>query len=408
MLINFVILKKFVKMSREEEFLRYQAQTTPFPLLLDIDRAEGCWIFDKYGKKYLDLVAGVSANVLGHGNKRINEAIKKQVDKHLHVMVYGEFIQDKPLELSKLLSESLPNPLEQVYLVNSGTEAIEGAMKLAKRVTGRGEIIAAKMAYHGNTQGSMSILGNNEQTQKFRPLLPNIKFIEFNNIDDLDLITVKTAGVVLETIQGGAGFILPKNNYLKKVKQRCEEVGALLILDEIQPGFGRTGKLFGFMHYNIVPDVLAIGKAMGGGMPVGAFIASEKNMSLLKTEPMLGHITTFGGHPVIAAAALATLEQLLDGNYMNEAIRKEQIFRDNLKHPAIKEIRGKGLMLAPIFEDAELSVKLMNALIEKGIIVFLLLFEKRAIRLSPPLTISDEEIIWACSVIKETIDDLIT
>lgn len=393
-------------MSRKKDFLKYQAQTTPFPILLDIEKAEGCWIYDKQGKKYLDLVAGVSANVLGHGNKKINDAIKKQVDKHLHVMVYGEFIQDTPLELSKLLSNTLPRPLDSVYLVNSGTEAIEGAMKLAKRVTGRAEMISAKWAYHGNTQGSMSILGYEEQKQKFRPLIPNINFIEFNNVDDINKITAKTACVVLETIQGGAGFIMPKNDYLKKIRKRCNDVGAMLILDEIQPGFGRTGKLFAFMHYNIIPDILVIGKAMGGGMPIGAFIASEANMALLKSNPMLGHITTFGGHPVIASAALATLKELLNGNYMEEVMEKEKLFRKHLKHPLILEIRGKGLMLAPIFKSPEMPVLLMKKLIEKGVITFLLLFEKKALRISPPLTISEQEIIWACNIITETIDEL--
>ena len=390
-------LQTTFSMSRKEDFLKYQAQTTPFPLLLDIEKAEGCWIYDKSGKKYLDLVAGVSATVLGHSNPIITKAIKDQVDKYMHVMVYGEFIQDAPLELSKLLCNNLPDPLNTAYLVNSGTEAIEGSMKLAKRVTGRGEIIAAKWAYHGNTQGSMSILGNEEQKQKFRPLIPDINFIEFNNIDDLELISESTAAVVLETIQGGAGFIIPKDGYLKKVRERCDKVGALLILDEIQPGFGRTGKLFGFMNFDVVPDILAIGKAMGGGMPVGAFIASEEKMAMLKSEPMLGHITTFGGHPVIAASSLATLKELL---------RKEQLFRKHLNHPEIKEIRGMGLMLAPFFENPEFPVKLMNALMGKGIIVFLLLFEKRALRLSPPLTISDKEIIYACEIINETIGEL--
>ena len=394
-------------MNRKEEFLKYQAQTTPFPLMIDVESAKGCWIYDKSGKKYLDLVAGVSANVLGHSNPIIIDAIKAQLNKYMHVMVYGEFIQDEPLELSKLLVDNLPDKLNQVYLVNSGTEAIEGSMKLAKRATGRKKIISAKLAYHGNTQGSMSILGVEEQKEKFQPLLPDVSFIEFNNVDDLQKITTETAAVVLETIQGGAGFILPKNNYLKKVKQRCVEVGALLILDEIQPGFGRTGKLFGFMYFDVVPDILAIGKAMGGGMPVGAFIADEKLMGLLKSEPMLGHITTFGGHPVIAASSLATLKELLAGNYMQEALRKEQLFRKHLNNPAIKELRGIGLMLAPIFEDPEFPVKLMSKLLEKGVIVFLLLFEKRALRISPPLTISDDEIIYACKIINETIDELL-
>ena len=405
-IIDNILIKSSV-MSRSEDFLKYQAQTTPFPLLLDIDRAEGCWIYDKSGEKYLDLVAGVSANVLGYGNEKINTAIKNEVDKHLYAMVYGEFIQDAPLELSKLLVSNLPDSLETVYLVNSGTEAIEGSMKLAKRVTGRGEIISAKWAYHGNTQGSMSILGNEEQKQKYRPLLPDINFIEFNNTEDLFLITEKTAGVVLETIQGGAGFILPKDGYLKKVRKRCDEVGAMLILDEIQPGYGRTGKLFGFQNFDVTPDILAIGKAMGGGMPVGAFISSKENMSKLSSNPMLGHITTFGGHPVIAAASLATLKELLEGNYMEEALRKEQLFRSNLTHSAIKEIRGMGLLLAPIFEDSDFPTRLMGELLKKGIITFLLLFEKRALRISPPLTISDDEIIYACRVINETIEELI-
>jgi acetylornithine/N-succinyldiaminopimelate aminotransferase len=393
-------------MSRKEDFLKYQAQTSPYPLLLDIERAEGSFIFDKNGKKYLDLVAGVSANVLGHGNKVINEAIKAQVDKYLHVMVYGEFIQDAPLEYCKLLTDNLEDGLDSVYLVNSGTEAIEGAMKLAKRATGKSQIISAKNAYHGNTQGSMSILGNEEQKKKFRPLIPDVDFIEFNCFEDLNKITSKTAAVVLESIQGGAGFVVPKNDYLKKVHQKCKEVGAMLIIDEIQPGFGRTGKLFGYQNFGIVPDIIAIGKAMGGGMPVGAFVASRECMTLLSDKPTLGHITTFGGHPVIAAASLATLKELLKGSYMQDVARKEMLFRKHLNHPMIKEIRGMGLMLAPMFEDEDFSVKLMNKLIEKGVIAFLLLYEKKALRLSPPLTISDEEIIWGCKMINEAIEEL--
>lgn len=394
-------------MSREKDFLKYQAQTTNYPLLLDIEKAEGSYIYTKDGKKYLDLVAGVSANVLGHGHKKINQAIKDQIDKYLHVMVYGEFIQDAPLEYCKLLTSKMEDGLDSVYLVNSGTEAIEGAMKLAKRVTGRGQIIGAKNAYHGNTQGSMSILGNEEQKKKFRPLIPDVDFLEFNNLDDLNLITERTAAVVLESIQGGAGFVIPVNDYLKKVKERCEKVGALLIIDEIQPGFGRTGKLFGYQNFDIVPDIVAIGKAMGGGMPVGAFISSYKNMSLLTENPSLGHITTFGGHPVIAAASLATLKELLEGDYMVQIAHKEQLFRKHLNHPYIKEVRGMGLMLAPMFEDETFSVKLMHKLLEKGVIAFLLLYEKRALRLSPPLNISDEEIIWGCKMINEAIEELL-
>lgn len=383
----------------KKEFFKYQAQTTPHPLALEVSHAKGSYIYNTEGKKYLDFVAGVSACTLGHQHPKVTNAIKDQLDKYTHVMVYGEYVQEPSVQLAKLLAEQLPKSLEKTYLVNSGTEAIEGAMKLAKRATGRSEIIAAKKAYHGNTQGSMSLMGFEERKQAFRPLLPNVNFIEFNNLEDINKITSKTAGVVLETIQGGAGFIVPKNGYLEKVKQRCQDVGALLILDEIQPGFGRTGKLFGFEHYNCTPDILVMGKGMGGGMPIGAFSASNELMTLLQDKPKLGHITTFGGHPVIAAAALATLKEITESNLMQKAIEKEALIRKHLTHPLIKEIRGKGLMLAALVDTADLCSEIILKSQDNGLILFWLLFEPKAIRITPPLTISNEELIEGCNII---------
>ena len=389
----------------KEDFLKYQAQTTPHPLAMEVSSAKGCYIYDQNKKPHLDFVAGVSANTLGHSHPKIIKAIKKQLKKYMHVMVYGEYIQQPAVELSKLLAKHLPESLETTYLVNSGTEATEGALKLAKRITGRSELIAAKKAYHGNTQGSMSVMGVEERKQDFRPLLPDVKFIEFNNENDLKKITHKTACVILETIQGGAGFIVPKNNYLKKVRERCNEVGALLILDEIQSGIGRTGKLFGFMNYDVVPDVVVMGKGMGGGMPVGAFTASTVMMNQLRDSPKLGHITTFGGHPVIAAACLATLKELTKTDLMQKALKKELLFRKLLVHSLIKEVRGKGLMLAIILKNPEIANFLVLEAQKKGLILFWLLFEPNAVRITPPLTISDQEIEIGCSLIIKVLDE---
>jgi len=388
------------------DFYKYQAQTTNTPLAIEVSRAKGSFVYDKNNKKYLDFIAGVSANTLGHNHPKINKAIKEQVDKYLHVMVYGEFIQEKPVALSKLLIDNLPNNFNQVYLVNSGTEATEGALKLAKRVTGRSELIGAKLSYHGNTQGSMSVCGAEEQNRAFRPLLPNVKFIEFNNFEDINKITTKTAGVILETIQGGAGFIIPKTNYLKQIKKRCQEVGALLILDEIQSGIGRTGKLFEFLNHGIVPDIIVTGKGLGGGLPIGAFISSTAMMSELKENPKLGHITTFGGNPLIASAALATLEEVLKPELMTSVLEKEQLFRSLLIHPQIKEIRGKGLMLALIVDTPEIASKIILKSLEKGLLLFWLLFEGKAVRITPPLNISNEEIRLGCKIILEVLEEL--
>ena len=388
----------------KNDFLTYQAQTSPYPLSIEIKKAKGSYIFDNNGKKYLDFVAGVSANSLGHQHPKVTRAIKKQLNKYTHVMVYGEFIQEQPLQLSKLLVSTLPKTFS-VYLTNSGTEACEGALKLAKRYTKRHEIISAHMSYHGNTQGSMSVSGSEIQNRVFRPLVPGSRFINYNSLEDLNKITKNTAAVILETIQGGAGFIIPKNDYLKKIKKRCEEVGALLILDEIQTGIGRTGKFWGFEHYGITPDIIIAGKGLGGGMPIGAFIAKKNLMDLLKENPKLGHITTFGGHPIIASAGVATVQTILNSKLIKETLEKEALIRKLLVHPKIKEIRGKGLMLAALVESNEMASKIIHKCLEYGLILFFLLFEEKAIRITPPLTISKKEIIKGCKILRKVIDE---
>ncbi len=390
----------------KSDFFKYQAQTSPTPLALEIEKAIGCNVYDIFGNQYLDFIAGVSALPLGHRHPKVVEAIKNQVDSYLHVMVYGEFVQGPQVELSKFLVSKLPANLQSVYLTNSGTEAIEGALKLAKKVTGKFEFIAAKNAYHGNTQGSMSICGKEEQNSAFRPLIPGIKYIEFNKESDLSYITAQTAAVILETIQGGAGFIEPENNYLLKVKERCESVGALFILDEIQSGIGRTGKFFGFENYNVIPDIIVTGKGLGGGMPIGAFISSRVNMSTLKQNPKLGHITTFGGHPVIAAAGLATLHELFQNSLIEDTLEKERLIRRILVHKCIDEIRGKGLMLAIILKNSELVNQVILKAKDNGLLLFWLLFEPKAIRITPPLTISNEEIKKGCNIILKLLDEI--
>ena len=387
-------------------FEKYQAQTTSYPMGLEIVRAKGCYLYDQNNKRYLDLVAGVSACSLGHRHPKVVRAIKKQLSKYLHVMVYGEFVQKEPVLLTKLLADNLPKPLDTTYLTNSGTEAIEGALKLAKRVTGRAEIIAAKNAYHGNTMGAMSVMGYEERKRAYRPLIPGTTFIDFNEVDAINHITTKTAAIILETIQGGAGFIVPQHGYLKRIKERCEEVGALLILDEIQPGMGRTGKLFAFMDHNMVPDILVTGKGLGGGLPVGAFIAARHHMTQLKEAPALGHITTFGGNPVVAAACRATLSTILNSNLMAETLEKEHLFRELLVHNKIKEIRGKGLMLALIMDTPKCAQNLVKESLNSGILLFFLLFEPKAVRISPPLTISKKQIKYACKKILQLLDGL--
>lgn len=390
----------------KQEFFKYQAQTTPFASGFEVEKAVGNYIYGKDGKAYLDFVAGVSANTLGHSHPKVINAIKEQADKYLHVMVYGEYAQEKPVALCELLAEATPKPLEVTYLVNSGAEAIDGALKLAKRYTGREEIISMKNSYHGNTHGALSVSGNEVHKREFRPLLPMVSFIEFNKEEEFSKITEKTACVIAETIQGAAGFLTPSQDYFKNLKKRCEEVGALLILDEIQPGFGRTGKLFSFEHYDMVPDILVMGKGMGGGVPVGAFMSSVEIMKSLQHSPKLGHITTFGGNPLIAASCYATLKEILDSGLMNEMEEKEKLFRALLVHPKIKKINGRGLMLAVELESPDYTLRVAKRCMEKGLIVFWQLYRNEFMRISPPLTLTEGDIEKGCKIILETLDEI--
>ena len=385
-------------------FKKHQAQTFPFPSCLEIASAKGSYIYDVNGKSYLDFIAGVSACTLGHSNPIITDVVKKQLDKYTHVMVYGEYVQSPQYKLAKLLANNLPENLSTTYFVNSGAEAIEGAMKLAKRATGRPEIISCKNSYHGSTHGALSIMGNEEHKAKYRPLLPFCNQIIYNDVESLVNITNNTAAVVIEPIQGGAGFITPSNNFLQKVRVKCNETGTLLIFDEIQTCFGRLGCLFGFEKYDVIPDIICIAKGMGGGMPIGAFISSWELMNLFTFNPVLGHITTFGGHPVNCAASLATLKHLISSDIMRNIDKKEELFRLNLKHPKIKKVRGKGLMLAIEFRDELLARKVVEKCLENKLILFYFLFTKTAIRITPPLTISNEEIIKGCNIIKAVLD----
>lgn len=378
--------------TRKHAFLHLQAQTNPSPYLIDVDRAKGIYIWDKSGKRYVDMIAGVAVNNIGHSHPAVVDAIKKQVDKHMHVMVYGEYLQDAPLDLAHNLARILPEKLNCSYIVNSGTEANEGALKLAKRVTGRSEIVSMKGSYHGSTHGSLSISGNEVKKSAFRPLLPQIKFIPFNKIEALEQITPKTAAVIAEPIQGDAGVRIADLNYLKALRAKCTEVGALLIFDEVQTGFGRTGKFFGFEHYGVVPDVLTLGKALGGGMPIGAFVSSYGYMQQLTHGPMLGHITTFGGHPVVCAAANACIDVLKTENWIEQADEKGKILEDLLiTDPDVHEIRRIGLMFAIEMESFDRVKKVVDACLEKGIIGFWFLSCPNSFRLSPPLCITVEE-----------------
>lgn len=388
------------------DFLKYQAQTTQHPLAFSVSKAKGSYIFDSNNKAHLDFVAGVSACSVGHRHPEVIKAITAQLENYMHVMVYGEYIQEPAVELCKLIAKNLPEKINTTYLTNSGAEAIDGAIKLARKFTKRTEIISANHCYHGNTIGALSIMGYEDRKTPFKPLMPDVKFIEFNKLEDLDKITNKTAAVFLETIQGGAGFIEPQKDYLRKVQLKCNAVGALLVLDEIQPGMGRTGKMYGFDNYNCTPDVVVMGKGLGGGMPIGAFSASKKMMNSLNTNPNLGHITTFGGHPVIAAAALATLKVIINNSLAEKTLEKERIIRKHLQHPLIKEIRGKGLMLAIITTDAEITNKVVLKAQNLGLILFWLLYEPKAIRITPPLTITNKELTKGCKIITSILDNL--
>jgi len=390
-------------LSQRQLFLNHIAQTSETPLALEIERAEGVYLFDTSGKRYLDLISGISVSNIGHCHPKVVAAIKEQVDKYMHAMVFGEYVQGPQVKLAKHLSDNLPENLSSVYFVNSGSEAIEGAMKLAKRYTGRTEIISFKNSYHGSTHGSLSIMGNEEFKNAYRPLLPDTRQIEFNKESDLSFITERTACVVVETVQGEAGAIVPQNDFLKKLSLRCKSAGALLVADEIQCGFGRTGKLFAFEHYNFVPDILCLAKGMGGGMPIGAFISSKEIMNSLTNNPILGHITTFGGHPVCCAAADSTLTVLLEEKLIVGVEEKEQLFRTLLKHSKIKSIHGKGLLLSLEFESYEQNKSIIDTCIQKGVIVDWFLFNSHSMRIAPPLTITEEEIKFACETIISSI-----
>jgi acetylornithine/N-succinyldiaminopimelate aminotransferase len=392
-------------MSLSHSFYEHQAQTTDSPYGIEVESAEGIYIYDTSGKRYMDLISGVAVSNIGHCHPKVVEATKRQLDKYMHVMVYGEYIQKPQLELAEKLTSLLPNSLDCLYPVNSGTEANEAALKLAKRVTERTEIISFNNSYHGNTHGSLSVTGNEHKKFRARPLLPDVKFIEFNTISDLSQITTKTAAVIIEPIQGDAGLRIPSQEFMTALRDKCTATGAQLIFDEIQTGFGRTGLLFAFEHFNVIPDILTIAKGMGGGMPIGGFISSKEKMALLSNNPMLGHITTFGGHPVCCAAALANIQVIEEENLLDSVAAKGQLFRELLgQHELVKEVRQIGLMLAIELADFETVQKVVNGCLEKGVIGFWFISCNNSFRLAPPLTISEIEIREACEIINEVMN----
>lgn len=393
-------------LSNRQLFLMHNAQTTEMPLLLEIERASGVYLYGPNGEKYMDLISGIGVNNIGHCHPKVVEAIKKQAELYLHTMVYGEYVQAPQVAFAKLLTSQLPSNLDSVYLLNSGAEAIEGAMKLAKRVSGRSKIVACKNSYHGSSHGALSIMGNEEYKQAYRPLIPGIEFIRFGEIDDLHTITNEHAAIFIETIQGEAGIRTASAEYWNALRNRCTETGCLLILDEIQTGFGRTGKMFGFQHYNIVPDILVLAKGMGGGMPIGAFVSSSEKMHSLTHNPILGHISTFGGHPVSCAAALASLNVLLEENIVDKVEQKAALFKSLLVHPEIKEIRGKGLMFSLQLKSFEFNKAVIDKCIENGVIVDWFLHCSDAMRIAAPLIITEDEIKHACKVILEALDSI--
>jgi acetylornithine/succinyldiaminopimelate/putrescine aminotransferase len=386
-------------MTNRQLFLQHLAQTSTAPLALEIVKAEGSELWDINGKKYIDLIGGISVANVGHRHPKVIEAIKKQLDAYLHIMVYGELVQSPQVQYAKLLTDHLPARLNSVYFTNSGAEAVEGAMKLAKRYTNRTEIVAFNHSYHGSTQGALSVIGDEYWRNAYRPLLPGIRHLNYNSFEDLDFITEQTACVIAETVQAEAGIIAPKKNWLKGLRERCSETGTLLVLDEIQTGFGRTGKLWGFENFNIVPDIVLLGKALGGGMPLGAFIADQTIMNSLAENPVLGHITTFGGHPVCCAAGMAAMQVLLTENLIKEVPVKSELFKNILIHPAIKSVNSFGLWMAVEFSSAETCKKIIDHCIEQGILTDWFLFAPSSLRISPPLVISDRQIEIAAKII---------
>lgn len=391
-------------LTNKQIFRMHLAQTSEFPMELEIERGEGIYLFGTDGKKYIDLISGIAVSSLGHGHPKIVKAVQQQAAEHMHVMVYGEFVQSPQVKLARALSDTLPDLLDNVYFVNSGSEAVEGAMKLAKRFTGRHEIIACKNAYHGSTQGTLSLGSDESFKQAFMPLLPGIQHIHFGEEKDLNLITHKTAAVFIETVQGEAGIKIASKDYFQKLRQRCTESGTLLVMDEIQTGFGRTGKFWGFEHYGIAPDIITCAKGMGGGMPIGAFISSKSIMSVLQNNPVLGHISTFGGHPVSCAASLATLTEIVETCIHERAEAKAMEFRRLLVHPKIKSIRHLGLMMAVEFESFDQVSKIIEKSMDLGLITDWFLFCDNSIRIAPPLIISMEQIKEACDILLEAID----
>ncbi len=392
--------------TRRQLFLQHVAQTSPTPPALDISRAKGVYLFDQNNKKYLDLISGISVSSLGHGHPEILEATKAQIDKHMHLMVYGEYIISPQIKLAQELSAQLPEQLSTVYFTGSGTEATEGAMKLAKRFTGRTNFVSFKNSYHGSSQGALSICGNEWLKNSFRPLLPGQTILDYNDESQFNLIDKNTAAVFAEAIQAEAGIILPENNFLEKLANHCKKVGALLVFDEIQTGMGRTGKLFAFQHSNVVPDILLLGKALGGGMPIGAFISSPEIMKTLSHDPILGHLTTFGGHPVCCASASAALEIIVRDKLAENVIEKEELFRKLLVHENIRILRGKGLLLCIEFESEKFNQDVIMKCYEKGLITDWFLFAANCLRIAPPLIISKTEIEEACGIILESIEEV--
>ena len=392
-----------VFMNHRELFLRHVAQTSAAPLALEIIKAEGAILYDINGKDYIDLIGGISVANTGHRHPRVIEAIQKQLDAYLHIMVYGEFVETPQVQYAKLLADHLPASLNSVYFTNSGTEAVEGAMKLAKRITNRTQIIAFNNSYHGSTQGALSIIGSEYWRNAYRPLLPGVLHLVYNSFDSLKEITEQTACVIAETVQAEAGVIAPSKEWMQALRKKCIETETLLILDEIQTGFGRTGKLWGFEHFDIVPDIVLLGKALGGGMPLGAFIADKKMMDAFTDNPVLGHITTFGGHPVCCAAGMAAMKALLDEEMLHPVHQKEKLFRSLLMHEKIKAVRSFGLWLAVEFDSFETNKKVIDECIANGVLTDWFLFASDCLRISPPLIISEEQIRKACLIIHEAI-----
>lgn len=392
-------------LSQRQFFLRHLAQTSAFPLMIEIERAEGLYLYDTEGKSYMDLIAGIGPSVLGHRPPSVIEAIQKQLDQYLHTLVYGEFVLSPQVQLATLLAENLPPNLDSVYFTNSGAEATEGAMKLAKRYTGRTELISMRNAYHGSTQGAMSLNSDDYFTQPFRPLLPDIRHIAYNNFDDLKYITEKTAAVIVETIQAESGIVPPTEGYLEALRDRCTQTGTLLVLDEIQAGMGRTGTLWAFQQWNIIPDMLLLAKGLGGGMPIGAFIASKNIMWSLTHDPVLGHITTFGGHPVSCAAGYATLKTLVETDLIKQVQSKGELFKQLLIHPKIKEVRHIGLWLGIELSDFDYLQKVIQNCLKNGLLTDWFLFNNRSLRIAPPLTIQENDIRWACKIILKALDE---